>query len=947
MCHQLITRKSSIHPFHRQSFFHVDCFKCAKCSDKVTADTNLLLLSDGSPICANCSYCCNVCKLPILDEAIMTGDDSYHAHCFKCKVCGNRIDELVFAKTSQGIYCMNCHNQRVARSRKRHQEKKAAQAYAQAQAAANGTTGSGGSGRSREAQNPNAPVSIESIFCSRGLTFQMLQYPSNSSDAYNSLRPKSGTLTSTCADLPTIPSKHPLDSSSSVNTHHSGALYGPRSLPRNPASPVDRSQPLDTASSHQPVPKPSGSRPMGSPPRHRPRSSGGGLPIQDLIAPPLPQSMSLQARSLSDSAPPSANLPSSFRLPVETVPLPDDSSRRTSRDDGVRPLQVLMKDSANASTHCLNGSLQPPTSRAAKRQSINPAMAFDPSVFAESSQRRSSVTSIASNHSGSPRYVSDNLSHDSPRLQSPLRDIFHNDMPPSPNIPPERSGALPPASPPCTGPADSFQRRGHAPSSSRSDNPSHSHPSLRPNGTGDHLLQNGADPAVGPASSPLDHNFPGRSDLNGRLSPLGPSNRNSSISANSDRASFSPTYSANGRLSPNLGNVSPVSPTSPNHRVDVPTGIESESDRESDEKAETADSPDIGPTPLKDDDTLPALPPKSWKDHKRPPNLNIQSPASSTTIAENEPDGSEAPENEEPSGSEISHESSPVEQTSHSTFIAPALPPIRFSMSGPDFGDFMKFGGQDPQRSAHLKGMSSHVPEVAEESTEELVTPVDGSGKNAPPVSTPKSDITIIKTGATPKKNGILVNSSSSSSSKNSFLAEPPGPSLTRSTSTRWNPKELKASPPRRRRASEANETPRATAPATFDVSHSGSTMQSSISERTSSDSERKPTENPALRGRLDSNVSVRFAQSASETQKPDAARKLRTDTSDLVARRLQEALENAADRGAPHMKFDREFVEAISTMVEQRKEEYLDIKKKLDGLKVRGRTTNCLLSIV
>lgn len=107
-----------------QSFFHVDCFKCAKCCNQVTADTNLLLLSDGSPICANCSYSCNVCRQPILDEAIMTGDDSYHAHCFKCKVCKNRIDELVFAKTSQGIYCMNCHNQRVARSRRHAQRQR-------------------------------------------------------------------------------------------------------------------------------------------------------------------------------------------------------------------------------------------------------------------------------------------------------------------------------------------------------------------------------------------------------------------------------------------------------------------------------------------------------------------------------------------------------------------------------------------------------------------------------------------------------------------------------------------------------------------------------------------------------------------------------------------------------------------------------------------------------
>ena len=107
----------------RQSFFHIDCFRCAKCGNQVTADTNLLLLSDGSPVCADCSYSCNVCGQPILDEAIMTGNESYHAHCFNCKVCKKRIEELVFAKTTQGIYCMDCHNARVARSRK-HQERR-------------------------------------------------------------------------------------------------------------------------------------------------------------------------------------------------------------------------------------------------------------------------------------------------------------------------------------------------------------------------------------------------------------------------------------------------------------------------------------------------------------------------------------------------------------------------------------------------------------------------------------------------------------------------------------------------------------------------------------------------------------------------------------------------------------------------------------------------------
>ncbi|EGG01819.1 uncharacterized protein MELLADRAFT_91892 [Melampsora larici-populina 98AG31] len=105
------------------SLWHVDCFRCAKCRNLVEHDTNLLLLSDGSPVCENCSYICSVCKNPISNEAIVTGDESYHADCFRCRSCQNRIEELIFAKTSQGIYCMTCHNDRVTRSR-RHAEAK-------------------------------------------------------------------------------------------------------------------------------------------------------------------------------------------------------------------------------------------------------------------------------------------------------------------------------------------------------------------------------------------------------------------------------------------------------------------------------------------------------------------------------------------------------------------------------------------------------------------------------------------------------------------------------------------------------------------------------------------------------------------------------------------------------------------------------------------------------
>lgn len=59
----------------RTQLWHVDCFRCAKCHNKVTTDRDdILLLSDGHPICGQCNYCCQICGLPIMEEAIMTGE---------------------------------------------------------------------------------------------------------------------------------------------------------------------------------------------------------------------------------------------------------------------------------------------------------------------------------------------------------------------------------------------------------------------------------------------------------------------------------------------------------------------------------------------------------------------------------------------------------------------------------------------------------------------------------------------------------------------------------------------------------------------------------------------------------------------------------------------------------------------------------------------------------
>lgn len=98
--------------------WHIDCFRCNTCGTLLDSDANLLLLGDGSLICNNCTYSCSACNNKIEDLAILTGDQAFCANCFRCRNCKRKIDNLRYARTSQGIFCMSCHESLMARRRK-------------------------------------------------------------------------------------------------------------------------------------------------------------------------------------------------------------------------------------------------------------------------------------------------------------------------------------------------------------------------------------------------------------------------------------------------------------------------------------------------------------------------------------------------------------------------------------------------------------------------------------------------------------------------------------------------------------------------------------------------------------------------------------------------------------------------------------------------------------
>ncbi|KAJ7045423.1 RhoGAP-domain-containing protein [Mycena alexandri] len=757
-----------------QSFFHVDCFKCAKCGDQVTADTNLLLLSDGSPICANCSYSCNVCHNPILDEAIMTGDDSYHAHCFKCKVCKNRIDELVFAKTSQGIYCMKCHNERMIKIRK-HTQKKAERE--RAAAGAQGSTSS----RDRDARQQRPQPSP-------GL-------------GPNDMPPGS----SASATTPMTPRSHGADGVRSPPRQRSGQYISdafeasdPRQQNASVAAPV-------------PPPQPSPSFRVAPPERDT---------LQTPVFQPPSDARSNPHKQTTLPLPPSA--PSDDRF----------DSRRKSFDDGVRPLNALFPQGEPAPAPApapAPSGLTVATSRQDRRRSINPGLTLN--------NLASTATNNVASASGSPSPPSPSLSPLSATFRSSSRPATPNERTPSPR-------------------QESYPGSNSRPNSASSNThfSSSSSPRTPPS---DKDLSQDQTVVMSPSSRP-----------NVILDSVPLPRKQHTQTASRDRLSATlegrRSYderppSQNGRHSSDMVRPSSRSrsdtPSSLSRRADVPHNVESGTDTEAEGESHS-DSP-------------PPPPPKETKSATQSPPNRLA------------PLGDDADASMQLDSSDDMSESSPVEHTSHSTFIAPALPPIRFSMTTADFSDL--FNSAEGQKASRR-----HLANISED--------INGNVPMTPP----------------PTASSVFSSESSlmTPTTDSTFTAD----SL--STSTRTS--EDGGNAPATRYVSPA---PRFQSLGKKPLSAvNGSDHVTTESARARSSSESQPQQ-PAR-------VTITRAESA------NAVPTLNNDQASMVMLRLQEALADAQSRGAQQLKLDRGFIEAILGAMESRDSEYTSLKSKFDGVK-------------
>ncbi|KAG2154366.1 RhoGAP-domain-containing protein [Suillus bovinus] len=818
-----------------QSFFHVDCFKCAKCHQQVTADTNLLLLSDGSPICANCSYNCNVCHQPILDEAIMTGDDSYHAHCFNCKVCHNRIDELVFAKTSHGIYCMTCHNDRMAKIRRHAQRKR------EREKAAEGSASS--STREREAREIFAENAVV-IPPPSSLSTRSKPSAKNFRDtpSMRSLnQPREDALSTLERKRKSSPLQDEPPQASAKN------VAQPSIFPSSP-HPIQYKLPASTRSSRD-AQSQSFAVTIAPPDNNDDGDADHAqVVIVDDSGPSSPQ-VSSQSGPITplESLQAQNEIGGTLLNPSSTADSSSALSRRKSYDDGVRPLNVLFAKKGHAEKDSLDqASLGVPngvTSRSEKRRSINPGLALDyknltrPSTTAGLSPPDQMIRSqtLPANRS------------DSPVAPSPSKSFFFDSL----SSRRQSNISLLPT------PDGRMRSLSHDPLQT------HSAPHYTRSTTQLHRLSPNLEKATCPDSQNHARNSANglhTQQVDGRLSPSGHS------SEKTLRIDSAPSGSMSDR-------TGVVTPTSPCHRADVPHGIESgtDTDAEGDSSRRSSDDSPSPTTPA------PPVPPKEHRAKARANELKLDI---------------------DPDASAMSHmdsnsdESSPVERTSVATFIAPALlPPIRFSMTGSDFSDFLRSVGGMPS----LKSLDQIAEGDDSRKDELLPSPAAVSGAN-----------------------GKSRNSRSVANDKDPLAQAIP--------TTSRQPHDHQRDP------SNCSQPLDAEAKDLL----SSSFRDFSSRGRSSSESHYPSLHgNAARHERLDSNASL-DPNARIVVTSPDStiSTPISSDSYDLMIRRLHEVLDDASEHGYQQLRLDKKFVGTIITSMKQRRIEYEELKHKYDGTK-------------
>jgi Rho-type GTPase-activating protein 1/2 len=564
-----------------------------------------------------------------------------------------------------------------------------------------------------------------------------------------------------------------------------------------------------------------------------------------------------------------------------TLPIPPEEAdglrRRKSYDDGTRPLSTMFKQSGSPIsqkgspvTPTSTEGLSVPTSRSAKRHSITPGTNFglDTTIIPLSGNSSPSSPLAANTLAGRSHTPN---GRDSPQIRSPLRQEFVEDSSSRPISDASsstvfRSSRSSPIS------SDNNPSRGQSVSRSRSVSGSdpNEKPPIRPTVStevkNDRL-------AASPAPSAHDDRSPKSPFSPNTLSGVAPLRTSSGDRLYQAGESHEPTSESSKGVTGSASRSRPNSTTRP----DVPRNVEGWTDSE-------AESESGAKSTEKSDAPIPS------------PKVSNDGSPSTEQDASDDPD----PDTSKADMGDLSDlsEGSPVEERmSHATFIAPALPPIRFSMSGNDFSELLSgAGGSSRSPWDYLTNYLEEEP-ITPPSASATTSGGGTIAGNGPSQIVSDDDRTAVWDSATQNRRHGTQHTKPLANGRHF-----PSPASNSKIS------ESESSINRGRSSSESH-------------AQSLPYRSSNLDEDTSQNSH-------SSMGSLPSSSRIAMTRQ-------DSTLRRKQDKFQLVKRRLQEALTDANDRGAHQLKLDRGFVEAIIASMEQGNQNYALLKGRLDGVKV------------
>ena len=576
--------------------------------------------------------------------------------------------------------------------------------------------------------------------------------------------------------------------------------------------------------------------------------------------------------------------------PFLSPDVPTSIERRKSYDDGTRPLNILFKNDAPQNS---SQSLRV-TDRASKRNSINPGTTFNYEAVAESYKSGSTPDLPL------PNVL---LASDTDRAMIPTDT--------RPLVSKEQATGEPSSQPSRKAPADTLAS---VTSSKRSSSRSRTEPTPKPTTSVDSVrppLRQNMILERPPRSHSLSTSSQDTQTTSRRLPSVASVKNGTSSEASSDakdKVKHGSSLSIDVEKSRAGYSKRPMSPahkaTSPAHKVDVPHGIESGTDTSDGER-----------DPSADEQGTQQLPPKrETKPRPRPMqlDLDIKRSASQDDSFINSAGDADSEE-----------ESSPVERVSRSTFIAPAHPPIRVSLSANGFQELLSLA--NPRNRSSLQSIEELVKlnqdaaarlDSSRSSTslnlDSNVAQIDGQGSTSPASATTP---TTLGSSIADNASVTTISAPSSHGHGESFMVMDQRDEKHNGV--------ISDSPPHRLTAQDALPT-----------SSNGSSTEVSPELLVSGD-QRMRLDSSAFRP-SDANELKHGAHITITAPDSSVSRSSKPDSSSTVTKRLRDTLQEAARRSTTQITLDQEIVQVIIMTLEQRRDENTQMKGKLDHIKVR-----------